>query len=103
MSSVTEVRRWIQTVDAPVDLALYRTRSGLEVDLLLTTPHGIWGLEAKSAARLAPADWRSLRAVGEALGGSWRGGIVVHPGVGLRRLGENLRAVPPSACWSEMG
>lgn len=92
---VTEVHKWIKTADLPVDLAFYRTRSGLEVDLLLTTPHGIWGLEAKSAARLAPADWRSLRDVGRALGESWRGGLVVGPGPGLRGLGENLWAVPP--------
>lgn len=45
---VTEVQKWVKTPELPVDLAFYRTRSGLEVDLLLTTPHGVWGIETKT-------------------------------------------------------
>lgn len=91
---VTEVWKWVKTAERAVDLAFYRTRSGLEVDLLLTTPHGVLGIEAKSAERLAPADRRALREVGSSLGSSWRGGLVVHGGPKLERLEENIWAVP---------
>ncbi|HXO40030.1 MAG TPA: hypothetical protein VN999_01175 [Thermoanaerobaculia bacterium] len=72
----------------------YRTRSGLEVDLLLTTAHGVLGIEAKSAERLGPVDRRVLREVGRALGRSWRGGLVIHGGSKIERLEENIWAVP---------
>ncbi|MEZ4661816.1 MAG: DUF4143 domain-containing protein [Caldilineaceae bacterium] len=91
---VTEVHKWIKTNELDVDLAFYRTHSGLEVDLLATTPHGIWGMEIKSSLRLASADWRSLKTVGEALGSQWRGGIVVYNGPTLEQLAPNIWAVP---------
>ncbi|HEY0553459.1 MAG TPA: DUF4143 domain-containing protein, partial [Thermoanaerobaculia bacterium] len=91
---VTEIYKWIKTAELPVDLAFYRTRSGLEVDLLITTPHGVWGIEAKSTSRLGSSDWRALREVGEALGASWRGGLVVYSGNSLQRLDRQVWAVP---------
>jgi hypothetical protein len=91
---VTEIQKWIKTADLPVDLSFYRTRSGLEVDLLLSTGHGIWGIEAKAGAKLGASDWRPLREVGEALGSRWRGGLVVHRGPSIQRLDQNIWAVP---------
>jgi len=91
---VTEIWKWVKTAGLPVDLAFYRTRSGLEVDLLATTPQGVWGFESKSAARLGPADWRALAEVGKALGDAWRGGLVVYQGPAIQRLAPNLWAVP---------
>jgi predicted AAA+ superfamily ATPase len=91
---VTEIYKWVKTNERDVDLAFYRTRSGLEVDLLLTTPQGVWGMETKSARRLSSADWRSLREVGRALGDRWRGGLVVYNGTRIEQLGTNLWAIP---------
>jgi hypothetical protein len=91
---VTEIHKWVKTAELPVDLAFYRTRSGLEVDLLATTPHGVWGIEAKAGRQPGSSDWRALREVGEALGSAWRGGLLVYSGSALRRLDRNLWAVP---------
>ena len=91
---VTEVWKWVKTAERTVDLAFYRTRSGLEVDLLLTTPHGVLGIEAKSAERLGPADRRALREVGRSLGSAWRGGLVVHAGAKIEQLEKDIWAVP---------
>jgi len=91
---VTEIHKWVKTASLPVDLAFYRTRSGLEVDLLVTTPEGIWGIEAKAGTRLGSSSRRGLRALGNALGDRWRGGLVVYGGRTLERLEENLWAVP---------
>jgi len=91
---VTEFHKWVKTAELPVDLAFYRTRSGLEVDLLATTPHGVWGIEAKGGTQPGPSAWRALREVGEALGPSWRGGLLVYTGTALRRLDANIWAVP---------
>ncbi|HEX6898540.1 MAG TPA: ATP-binding protein [Thermoanaerobaculia bacterium] len=91
---VTEIQKWVKTAELPVDLAFYRTRSGLEVDLLVTTPNGVWGIEAKSAPRLGASDWRALREVGEALGKTWRGGLVIHPGMAIQRLDQQIWSLP---------
>jgi predicted AAA+ superfamily ATPase len=91
---VTEVWKWVKTAERPIDLAFYRTRSGLDIDLLLTTPHGVLGIEAKSGERPGPADRRALRDVGLALGSAWRGGLVIHPGAKIERLEQNRWAVP---------
>lgn len=91
---VTEVHKWVATCELVVDLSFYRTRSGLEVDLLLTTPHGVWGIEAKSARRLRSSDWSALRDVGHGLGDAWRGGLVVYRGPTIQRLADNIWAIP---------
>jgi uncharacterized protein len=91
---VTEVWKWVKTAQRAVDLAFYRTRSGLEVDLLLTTPHGVLGIEAKAGELLGTARRRALRDVGRSLAGDWRGGLIVHGGTKLERLEPNLWAVP---------
>lgn len=91
---VTEVVKWVRTMEREVESAFYRTRAGLEVDLLLTTSYGTWGIEAKAAARLASADWRGLRDVGEALGNQWRGGLVVYNGKTIEQLGQDIWAIP---------
>lgn len=91
---ITEIAKWVKTNERECDLAFYRTRSGLEIDLLLSTRHGVWGIEAKAGRRLASADWRSLREVGQALGQRWRGGLVVYMGTTIEKLDTNLWAVP---------
>jgi predicted AAA+ superfamily ATPase len=91
---VTEVYKWVKTTERPVDLSFYRTRSGLEVDLLVTTPHGVWGIEAKAAAQIGPVGWRGLREVGRALGAAWRGGLVVYSGSAVQQLDHDLWAIP---------
>ncbi|MBU0511859.1 MAG: ATP-binding protein [Chloroflexi bacterium] len=91
---INEVFKWIKTNERDAELTFYRTRSGQEVDLLISTPEGVWGIEVKSARRLATSDWRGLRSVGDALGERWRGGFVVHNGAAIERHGLNLWALP---------
>ena len=68
--------------------------SGLEVDLLMSTPDGIWGIEIKSSRQLGASDWRSLQLVAESLGSQWRGGLVVYNGPELKPLAPNIWAMP---------
>jgi predicted AAA+ superfamily ATPase len=91
---VSEIYKWLKTTERDVEINFYRTRSGLEVDLLLTTPHGVWGMEAKAGRKLAPADWRGLREVGRALGDRWLGGLVIYRGTTIEQLDENIWAIP---------
>ena len=78
----------------------YRTHGGLEVDILLTTSDGIWGIEVKSSRTAKPAHASSLRRVATQLGSEWRGGIVAYMGNQIIQLSENIWAVPISRLFS---
>ncbi|MCK7503165.1 MAG: DUF4143 domain-containing protein [Desulfobacterales bacterium] len=73
----------------------YRTRSGLEIDLVLETRQGIVGMEIKGRDTVGSADVRSLREVAAKLGSEWRGGIVVYRGKEIQKIAEpSIWAVP---------
>lgn len=92
---VAELVKWMKTVQSPGELYFYRTRSGLEVDLILETPAGILGMEIKSRETVTSADLRPLRDVATNLGGEWRGGIVIYRGKQIRKIAEpSIWAVP---------
>ncbi len=83
---VGEIYKWVRTAGENVQLYFYRTRSGLEVDLLMQTSKGIWGIEVKSSQEIASKDYRSLREVAKALGSEWLGGLVVTRSKALELL-----------------
>jgi predicted AAA+ superfamily ATPase len=93
---VAELRKWSSAAGVDAELFFYRTRSGLEVDLLLETPSGVIGLEIKHRPTAVRSDARGLLAVAEALGAHWRGGIVVTSGGQLEPLVQerSIWAVP---------
>jgi predicted AAA+ superfamily ATPase len=83
---VTEIHKWISTAARTAEPFFYRTRSGMEVDLLIRTEHGVIAMEIKQRGSSRPSDTRPLRALAAHLGSAWRGGIVVTGGTHLRRL-----------------
>ncbi len=93
---VIELHKWFSTAACDVPMYFYRTRSGLEVDLLLEAPGGLMGIEIKSRARGHRRDTRGLRALAEHLGERWRGGLVVTRGGSLEMIDpvHRIWAVP---------
>jgi predicted AAA+ superfamily ATPase len=92
---VGEIIKWIKTMRRNVEVYFYRTRSGLEVDLLLVTQNGIIGVEVKGRNSVVATDWRALREIAERLGGDWMGGLVVYRGRQIKKIGEpSIWAVP---------
>jgi hypothetical protein len=92
---VGEIIKWIKTMRRTIEVYFYRTRSGLEVDLLLVTQQGIIGVEIKMRNSVAATDWRPLRDVAWRLGGDWLGGLVVYWGSQIKKVGEpEIWAVP---------
>lgn len=92
---VNELYKWIKTAQKDTGLYFYRTRSGLELDILLEAESGIMGIEIKARAAVANKDLRSLREVARAVKKKWIGGIVVYRGNNIRKIGEpHLWAVP---------
>jgi len=92
---VGEIIKWIKTMRRTIEVYFYRTRSGLEVDLLLVTEQGILGVEVKMRSSVAATDWRALKDIGERLGGDWLGGMVVYRGAQIKKVAEpEIWAVP---------
>jgi predicted AAA+ superfamily ATPase len=94
--AVGEIQKWIRTMAPDTEMFFYRTRSGMEADLILETASGAVGVEIKQRATVSSSDARSLCAIAAALGRRWRGGIIVHDGASLHPLvpGHRIWAVP---------
>jgi predicted AAA+ superfamily ATPase len=91
---VSEIAKYLRTLQLDVTPYFYRTRSGMEVDLLLRCARGVLGLEIKARQQVAPTDATRLAEVGKALGREWLGGIVVYRGERIHALREGIWAVP---------
>lgn len=91
---VAEFFKWIRTSLSTCEMYFYRTRGGLEVDLLLQTPTGLIGVEIKSREEVVPSDFTALRHVAEAAGPRWRGGICVYRGQQIVQIAPHLWAIP---------
>lgn len=92
---VGELMKWMKTAGRDGELTFYRTRSGLEVDILLETAAGVVGMEIKNRRVIAPKDVTALREVARGLGDRWRGGLVIYAGDTIIPLADpEIWAVP---------
>ena len=92
---VNEIFKWIKTSQKDIEMFFYRTRSGLEIDLLLSTENGIIGVEIKSRQTVTSPDIRPMKELASALGKKWLGGIVIYKGDEIKKMsGPEIWAVP---------
>ncbi len=92
---VNEIFKWIKTVQRNAELFFYRTRSGLELDVLLSTENGFIGIEIKGRTTVIPSDMRPMKEIAASLKHKWIGGLVVYRGDEIKKLGEpEIWAVP---------
>lgn len=94
---VAEIVKAVSTLSLPADVFFYRTRSGLEVDLILEGPDGrVIGAEIKGRPTASRRDLGPLRRVATALGDRWAGGWVITTGDRVERLDDEheIWAIP---------
>ncbi len=92
---VGELNKWVQTSGSDMRLFYYRTRSGLECDLLIETERGLIGVEIKARQRADASDAGSLRRIAAATGDKWLGGMVIYSGTQIQPLCDpGIWAVP---------
>jgi len=92
---VAEFVKWLRTTQRSVEIYFYRTRSGMELDIILQTESGIIGVEIRARKSVSPADLKAMREVAKGLGKEWRGGLVIYLGDALKKVGEpDIWAVP---------
>lgn len=79
----------------------FRDKDQGEVDIVIEFGgRAVAGVEVKAAATLAPADFRGLRKLREALGNRLTAGVVLYDGDSTLGFGDGLYAVPIRALWT---
>jgi uncharacterized protein len=92
---VSEVMKWIRTCQLDVHVYFYRTRSGMEMDLLIEGGSGVIGMEIKARESIARKDIRPMKEIASSLGKAWFGGLVVYRGNEIKQIGNpEIWAVP---------
>jgi predicted AAA+ superfamily ATPase len=82
------------------ELTHYRTKDGVEVDLVLENRRGeVIGIEVKASATPSPGDFAGLRHLERRLGPDFLAGYVLHTGTDTLPAGPKMCAVPLSAIW----
>ena len=82
------------------ELYHYRTRDGVEVDIILENRRGqVVAIDVKAGSTVRADDFRGLRHVAERLGDSLVAGVVLYTGRETLPFGPRFRAIPISALW----
>jgi len=95
-----EIARQLTWASQTIDLFHYRTRDGVEVDLVLANRRGqVVAVEVKASATASPDDFRGIRHLRDRLGDDLLVGIVLYLGHQTLPFGDRLLALPVSALW----
>lgn len=85
---VSEFFKWFKTNQIEAELFFYRTRSGMELDLLIEASDGIIGVEIKSRQKVVNKDLRAMREIARYAGKRWKGGLVVYRGNEIKQIDD---------------
>ena len=97
---VSEIARQLTWSRRRVELAHYRTKDGVEVDIVLEDRRGrVVGIEVKAASTVRSEDFRGLRHLADRLGPDLIAGIVLYTGRPTLSFGERMQAMPISSVW----
>jgi predicted AAA+ superfamily ATPase len=96
---VSELVRQQGWSDTKYQLAHYRDRHGVEVDVIVQTPAGVIAVEVKAAAAATSHHFRSLKVLRDRLGDEFLAGVVLVTGQG-QRAGDRLESLPVSSLWA---
>lgn len=78
----------------------WRTRDGVEVDLVLETDDGgVLAFEVKTAGRVTNNDFRGLRQLREITGGAFIAGAVLYTGARSYTYDDRLHVLPIDRLW----
>lgn len=93
---VMEMIKWLRTFRNTSRLFFYRTRSGMQVDLLLEMRNGgIIALVLKAREHIRGKDIHALQTIARRAGENWKGGLVVYTGRQMTLLAKpDIWAVP---------
>jgi uncharacterized protein len=95
-----ELARQLTWSEERVRLYHYRTKDGVEVDVVLETPDGrVVGVEVKAGATVRSEDLVGLRHLAARAGSRFVAGFILYTGQQTLPYGQRLRALPLDALW----
>ena len=96
----SEIARQLTWSEQVASLFHYRTRDGVEVDLILENRRGeVVAIEVKASSPVRAEDFAGLRHIEARLGDDLRVGMVLYTGQQTLPFGPRLRAMPIAAVW----
>lgn len=99
---IAECYKWIHSTRDRAELYFYRTKHGLEADLIIELAQGILGVEIKFRADVSLHDAKALIAIREKAE-NWLGGLIVYQGSEIKKLDQDIWAVPSWRLFSPIG
>lgn len=90
---ISECYKWIRSTRDRAELYFYRTRHGLEADLIIELSQGILGVEVKFRKEVGLHDAKALIAIREKAK-DWLGGFIVYQGSEIKQLDKDIWAIP---------
>ncbi|MDQ1295286.1 MAG: uncharacterized protein QG608_3171 [Actinomycetota bacterium] len=95
-----ELARQLTWCEERVRLHHYRTKDGLEVDVVLESADGrVVALEVKAASTIHTRDLSGLHHLARHLGSRMVAGFVLYTGQQTLPFGDRIRALPVEALW----
>jgi len=92
---VSEMYKCIKTFQKPATLYFYRTRAGLEVDVVIETVHGLIFCEIKNREEVVRSDYTTIKSVAQKLGKKFIGGLIIYRGDLVQQLDNpSIWAIP---------
>jgi predicted AAA+ superfamily ATPase len=99
--AATEILRQASWRDPSPSVSHFRTRDGLEVDLVIEHDDGsVAGVEVKAASRITNADGRGLRYLRDRFGSRFTQGVILCTVDAPLRLDDRVTAVPFDRLWT---
>ncbi len=98
---VQQVAALISCTNTDFQLAYYRDKDGIEVDIVLTKGAKTWGIEVKASASLTNNDGRGLARLEQHCQNDFQGGIIIYTGTDILLIRHGrFFAVPVCKLWS---
>ncbi|MBU4267646.1 MAG: ATP-binding protein [Acidobacteria bacterium] len=91
---VSEIMKYISSSKNSNKIYFYRTRSGLEIDLLIEMEKGLIGIEIKARDTIHAPDITAMKTLAKNLKNRWLGGMVVYRGDRIYEIDAGIWAVP---------
>ncbi len=92
---ISEMHKCIKTLQKPASLYFYRTRSGLEVDVVIETAKGLIFCEIKNREEIVKSDFTAIKSIAQKLGKKFLGGLIIYRGERLYQLSHpSMWAIP---------
>lgn len=99
-----ELSKQASWLNEPVTFGHWRTRDGLEVDVVIEFADGsIVAFEVKASERLAPSDSKGLRALRDHIGHRFTAGVVLTTGSRSYTLDDRVHVLPVDRLWRPVG